>query len=203
MWTGKDIYLDPICFAEDITLRVTTTEATIISSTVTSYTSDQSNTPTLTLTETQLATPQEIRWVEVTLRPDPIHITYTSRITFTSFVVRQDSPQTTITHTSVASAVFSAVFTRRDTEDLTVTITTVVTHTTTVKVTLPPTTVTLTSTVSWTSPRIRNRDEWAVPGPQTVMVRVLQGNERTLVPNRSLPATMTLTTCGNSNSSSV
>ena len=197
MWTGKDVYLNPVCHAEDLVLPLTTTETTVIHSTVTSYTFGRTVIPTLTLTETLLATPHTIRWVEVTVNPQPLHVTYTSFVTFTTYMVRRDAPHTTITHTSVDSAVLSVIFTRQDVENMIITTTAVVNLTTIMQMIQPPTTVTLTSTVTREGSSLRSRYYRSLLSSRVVL-RVA----RTRVPHECLP-TLTPFTCSYGNSTLV
>ncbi|MPC41018.1 hypothetical protein E2C01_034598 [Portunus trituberculatus] len=192
MWSGKEEYLEPVCLSEDLTLHITSTETTVASCTVRAHTFYPSVVPTLTLTETEASRERRVTWVEVTVNPEPIHVTHTSRLTFSTFVMHLNSPGTTVTHTSVNTAVLSIALTRQNLEDVIVTVTADNTVTTTVEVPRIPSTVTVTSTLTRTMRRPHTMNGRASGQPRRPIVRIVHGGGRPRRPN-GLPSTATVT----------
>ena len=189
MWSGKEMYLEPVCLSEDLTLHIASTESTVVPSSIRAHTLYPSVLPSLTLTETEACQDRRVTWVEVTVNPEPIHVTHTSSLVFSTFVMHLSSPGTTTTHTAVNTVVLSIALTRRNLEDVIVTVTdaNTVTRTTTVEVRGRPSTVTVTSTRIRTMRRVHTTNERSSRQPRRPSVRILYGGGIPRRPNGLLP----------------
>lgn len=125
----SDVILKPTCLPQELFVDITTTLATFIPKTLTSYVF-ATHTPTFTLTNTVFTRPVLTRWQHVTLTPLPQFVTRTTYLPLTTL----HEIEATFTKTFVSTLTVNVLHTRED-PDSTVTITSVTTFTKVVEVT--------------------------------------------------------------------
>lgn len=135
----SDVILKPTCLPQELFVDITTTLATFIPKTLTSYLF-ATHTPTFTVTNTVFTRPVLTRWRHLTLTPLPQYVTRTTYLPLTTL----HEVEATFTNTFVSTSIVNVLHTRED-PDSTVTVTSVSTFTKVVEVTQSPASVIRTS----------------------------------------------------------